>query len=232
MVYLKIITRWVFIICVPLLLLSASIACAANSLWLYRYCFTGYDVSEDTGIDDAQLEKAAETLIRYFNSGDEYVDIVVEKDGEPMVLFNEEETIHMKDVKELFRLDYQILLITLLYVIYYIGYFFFRRRGQWRELANTVLWGSGVTLGIMLALWVGMLLDFDRLFLQFHLLSFTNDYWSASGYMVRLFPSGFWYDAALLCAVGTAGAAALIGIVSVIYLIFYGKTLHLNKQVS
>ncbi|MFC1900448.1 DUF1461 domain-containing protein [Chloroflexota bacterium] len=212
MKYISLISRWIFILCIPVMLLTASIAYAANSLWLYKYSFSEYNVAASTGISDAELEKSARELISYFNSGDEYVDITLDKDGQSLDLFTQEEIIHMKDVKGLFRLDYFVLLGTLVYLIGYRVFCFLRYGRQYLpQIAGDAVRGSGITLAIILVLWIGMLLNFDWLFLQFHLLSFTNEFWSASGYMVKLFPSGFWYDAALTCVLFIAAAAAIIG---------------------
>jgi hypothetical protein len=113
--------RWLFILCLPVLLLAASVSVAANSLWLYKYGFEKYDISRETGLDSAELDKAARGLIGYFNSGDEYIDITVEKAGRPFSLFNEREVAHLKDVKGLFRLVYKVLLGSLVYALVYIG---------------------------------------------------------------------------------------------------------------
>ncbi|MFC2070869.1 DUF1461 domain-containing protein [Chloroflexota bacterium] len=230
MKYISIIARWIFILCIPVLLLTASIGCAANSLWLYKYSFSEYNVSDSTGLSEEELEKAARGLISYFRSGEEYVDITLEKDGQPFVLFNQEEIIHMKDVKGLFRLDYFVLLGTLVYIIGYRIICLFRYGRQYLpQLAKDAVWGSGITLGLILILWIGMLLNFDWLFLQFHFLSFTNEFWSAEGYMVMLFPSGFWYDAALFCVLFIAAAAAIIGGGAGGYLLLTRRSLHLRK---
>jgi len=228
-----IIARWIFILCLPVLLLTASIGYAANSLWLYKYGFGEYDVGETTGLTEVELEKAARGLISYFNSGEEYVDIVVEKDGISFDLFTREEKIHMKDVKGLFWLDYWILLGTLVYTLGYAGTGFFLRRGRYRrKLAWSMVAGSGITLALMLALWLGTLLNFDRLFLRFHLFFFTNEFWSAEGYMLQLFPGDFWYDTTIFCATLVVIAAAIIGVAAGGYLIFAGKNLHFQQEVS
>ncbi len=81
--------------------------------------------------------------------------------------------------------------------------------------------GSGLTIILVLALGLGALLDFDRLFLQFHLVSFTNELWlldPTKDYLIMLFPQGFWYDTALLCGGITAALAAILGGVSGGYL--------------
>ena len=73
--------KWLLILCLPVLLLTASIALAVNSQWLYQTGFERYDVSRTTGLAQTELNKVATGLIRYFNSGEETINLVVEKDG-------------------------------------------------------------------------------------------------------------------------------------------------------
>ncbi len=212
---LAIVAKWLFILCLPVLLLTASIGWAVNSLWLYKSGFEKYDVSQTTGLAESELEKAATGLISYFNSDEEYISLAVMKDGEPFELFSQREVIHLKDVKGLIRLDYRVLLGTLIYVLAYGAASLFRR--DWRRLAWGVAEGSGLTLILVLALGVGALLNFDQLFLQFHLISFANELWlldPTKDYLIMLFPQGFWYDAAIFCAGITAGLAVVLGGVS------------------
>jgi len=215
---LGIAAKWVFILCLPLLLLTASIGWAVNSFWLYTSGFDKYDVSQTTGLAQPELEKVARGLISYFNSGEEYITLTVIKNGEPFELFNQREVSHLKDVKGLIRLDYRVLLGTLIFALTYAGIsLFWRRKKYWRRLAWGVVGGSGLTLLLMLALGVGALFNFEQLFIQFHLLSFTNEFWMLdpmSDYLIMLFPAGFWYDAAILCAGITAGLAVVLGGVS------------------
>jgi len=222
--FLAITAKWVFILCLPILLLTASIACTLNSAWLYKYGFDKYDVSSTTGLADSELEKVAVGLIGYFNSGEEYIDLTVIKNDKPFVLFNQREIIHLKDVKGLVWLDYWVLLGTLIYALVYGGVsLFWHKRQYWRRLAWGVVSGSGITLALMLALGLGMLLGFDQLFLQFHLLSFANDLWQldpTSDYLMMLVPESFQYDVALLWTLGTAVGAMVLGGVAGGYLLF------------
>jgi uncharacterized membrane protein len=79
--------------------------------------------------------------------------------------------------------------------------------------------GSALTLGLMLLLGIGIMLDFDSLFYSFHLISFSNEFWSAAGNMLLLFPQGFWFDAVIYCAIFTAVVALVLGIIGGIYIV-------------
>jgi len=219
---LGIAAQWLFILCLPVLLLTASIGGAVNSLWLYKHGFHQYNISQATGLADAELENAAKGLIGYFNSDEEYISLTVVKDDQSFELFNQREIIHLKDVKGLIWLDYWVLLGTLLCALGYAGVsLFWRKRRYWRRLAWGAIGGGGVTLALMLALGLGTLLGFEQLFLQFHLISFANDFWlldPSKDYLIMLFPQGFWYDATLFCALATVVGAVILGGVAGVYL--------------
>jgi integral membrane protein (TIGR01906 family) len=220
---LGIAAKWLFILCLPILLLSVSLGWAINSLWLYQYGFEKYNISQTTGLVEPELEKAARGLISYFNSDEEYIDLTVVKDGKPFVLFNQREVAHLKDVKGLIWIDYYLFLATLVYVLGYAGVsLLWRRKRYWRRLAWGVVGGSGLTLVLMLALGLAALLNFDQLFLQFHLFSFANELWQldpSQDYLIMLFPQGFWYDATAFCVIATAGLAIILGGVAGGYLL-------------
>ena len=206
------VTKWLFILCLPMLLLSASIGGVANSLSLYHYGFTKYEVGRTTALSEVELDRAARGLIHYFNSSDEYISVTVVKDGQTFSLFKEVEVIHLRDVKGLFWLDYWVFLGTLIYALIYAGFLIWLK--GWRQLARGLVWGSGLTIGLMVVLGLSTMLDFDQLFLQFHMFSFTNEFWQlnpSQDYLIMLFPRGFWYDATLFIATATAVGAAVIG---------------------
>jgi len=226
---LGITAKWVFMLCLPFLLFTASLACTINSLWLYNYGFEKYGVSQATGLEDTELEKAASGLIGYFNSDEEYISLTVIKDGQPFELFNYREIVHLKDVKRLIWLDYRVLLGTLLYMLAYAGVcLFWRRPKYWRRLARGVVGGSALTLGLMLALGLVSLFAFDWLYWQFHVISFTgNDFWvldPTKDYLLMLV-QGVQYDAVILIFVATATGAVVLGGVSGLWLRFSRKQL-------
>jgi len=58
---LRLTAQWLFILCLPVLLLTASIGVAVNSIWLYEYGFEKYSVGQTTGLAEVELEKAAKS---------------------------------------------------------------------------------------------------------------------------------------------------------------------------
>jgi integral membrane protein (TIGR01906 family) len=210
---IKIVAQWIFILCLPALLLTASLSAAMNCRALYEYGFSKYDISRVTGLAPEELTKAADGLITYFNSSEEYIDVTVIKNGQPFTLFKEREVQHLKDVKGLFWLCYYVLIGTGTYALAYLGVTLFWWRDK-RRLGWSLVGGGGLTLVLMAAVGIMIALDFNQFFLQFHLLSFANDFWQlnpATDYLLMMFPDGFWFDATLFVALGTGIMAVILG---------------------
>jgi integral membrane protein (TIGR01906 family) len=206
--------KWLFMLSLPILLLTASLGWTTSSLWLYKYGFEKYNVGQTTSLASSELDKVARGLIGYFNSDEEYISLTVVKDNKLFALFKQREILHLKDVKGLIRLDYLLLAGTLVYVLAYTGFCLFWRKRRYRRLAWGLVGGGGITLGLMLALGLGAVFGFDQLFWQFHVLSFSNEFWRLDptrDYLIMLFPRDFFRDGALLCAGITIGLAIILG---------------------
>lgn len=210
--------QWLFIICLPVLLLTGSIGVVANglSLWLVDFGSARYEVSQTLAyagqeLNDAQLEQAYDDLVDYFNSGEEYISLTVVSDGQRVALFTPEEVIHFKDVKGLIWLDYWLCLGTLVYILAYTGINLFWLRDR-RRLAWGLVWSGGLTVVIILVLvLLDAILGFGELWYRFHLVFFSNEFWSAEGYMLLLFPERFFADAAVFCALVTVVVSLMLG---------------------
>lgn len=203
---MKTTAKWIFVACVPVLLLTAGIGIVAGglSLWPGEWGSERYEIRQTLAysglyLEQPELKGIYTGLVRYFWNGEEYIDLTVKQDGEDITVFTEEETIHFKDVKGLLRLDYGLCFGTLAYVIAFICLWIFRLKGR-RSLASGMVWGSGLTLFIILALVILYLFNgFGELWTQFHFVFFTNSFWSAEGYMLLLFPEQFFAEAAVFC---------------------------------
>jgi integral membrane protein (TIGR01906 family) len=211
--------RIVFILSLPAFFISASLALAFNSHWLYEYGFHKYRVSQTTGISQTDLDKSAAALIDYFNDREEFAVISVVQNGQTTQLLSPDEQLHFRDVKALVWLDYKVLMASFGMVLCFSLWSVLWRHGLNRHrLARSFIWGSALAIAAILALGVGSLFDFEGLFLQFHYLAFNNNYWYAPGNMTLLFPEGFWMDAALICLGFVAFLAVLSGTLSAVYL--------------
>jgi integral membrane protein (TIGR01906 family) len=195
---------------------------AANSRILYNYGFEKYNISQATGLADSELDKVAQGLIHYFSSDQESISLTVDKEGETLELFNAREVFHLEDVKGLFRMDYIVLLSTLGYPLSYIRVsFILGRLGFGRRLSRAVITGGLLTLFLMLAAGLATFFNFDDFFYQFHVFSFSNDFWQldpATDFLIMLFPQGFWYDATVAVALATAAAALVLSGTAWLYL--------------
>jgi len=212
---IKVIAYWLFIICFPLLLLTSTVRLGVSSTRIYEYGFDKYDISEVTKIDEPQLSGVATRLIDYFNSKAETPQLtVINKYGEEFELFHDYELIHLEDVKGLFQLDYRVQIVSLAYIIIYVLLFLLWRKDRWQDLAKGVRRGCALTLVLIAMLGIASIFNFERLFIQFHLISFSNPYWMldpSKDYLIMLFPEGFWKDAAFLGAGFIAAEALLLG---------------------
>ncbi len=183
-----------------------------NSLSLYTRGFQTYAVSETTGLSEEQLRQAAVTLIHYFNSLTESPQMtVVDSSGRQFELYHDYELIHLEDVKELFALNstLQALSLLLLVVIVAASLFFGRRLEVYRGLRN----GALATLALLAITAMAFVVDFDWMFVTFHLVAFDNPFWQLNpmtDYLIMLFPLGFWQDMSILAAAATGLMAASI----------------------
>ena len=211
----RIIVATLFIVLVPLLLITSSVRFVINLPALYSYGFDRYNIAEYTRIERNDLIAAGAQIRDYFNN-DERDLIIRTYVGGVLVesLYNEREIHHMRDVKALVRGVYLVQMLTLLFMaVYVLGGFWLRRADFWETLGQDVSRGGKLTLGLVVAVGLLALVGFNRLFLLFHLVSFSNDFWMLDprrDYLIAMFPQGFFFDATMLIAFCTIAAAAVL----------------------
>ena len=212
---LKIATACLFVLCFPLLLLTANLRFEVGELRLYEYGFNKYGISEVTGLEGSELTKASTGLIDYFNTSKDSAQIKVVKDGQEMDIFSQREIDHLNDVKGIIQLFYSVQWITLAYaLIYILAGFITRKRAFLRRLMQVVFFGGIFTLALFAFVGIWALIDFEGLFLTFHLTSFSNDLWMldpSKDYLIMMFPEGFFFDAALFLLGSTVVEALILG---------------------
>lgn len=224
-----------FIIAVPLFLVSVSVTWAVNDPNIYHRGFSKYQISLYTGITEADLRQAGADIRHYFNSSDEPLVLRSRVFGEEQEIFNQREVQHMRDVKGLIRGVYAVAVGSGVYLLgAAIAGLSWQRYRFVERLAKLSLWGGGLTLGLVLGVGLFALVGFDTLFLKFHQLSFANDFWQLdprTDYLVIMFPEGFWFDATMFVAALTVGSAALLIGLSGGYLMYHRMRLQNDQEV-
>ncbi|MEE9248636.1 MAG: TIGR01906 family membrane protein [Dehalococcoidia bacterium] len=202
------------VLAIPVLLTTSSLRFAINAGALYEYDFDQYDISLRTGIPRPELTRIGAEIRDYFNNDEEFIDPRATIYGEERQLFTQREIIHMKDVKGLVRGVYLLQWISLGYLLGYAALYATLRRGAALPLlARRALWGGGGTLVAILAIGLVSLVGFDALFLKFHQIGFSNDFWQLDPRvhkLIAMFPQSFFLDATIFVALMTIGQALLL----------------------
>lgn len=203
-----------FIILVPVFLITSSVRWVINFPGLYSYGFDKYSIPEYTGIQRDDLLDAGAEIRDYFSNDEErliirtfVLGVMVES------LYNQREITHMRDVKDLVKNVYRLQEIIGLYLLAFaaVGFYMSRRRFA-DSLLRVVSRGGAVTLGLVVAVGLLSLVAFNQLFLLFHLVSFSNDFWQLDprrDYLIAMFPQDFFFDATILIALSTIVMALL-----------------------
>lgn len=202
---LRIFLWWIFILSIPVLLVSTIVRLEIQCLPFYEYQYQKYHISEVTGFNDQQLRVITRHLIQYFNDEVESAQFVIDKNNKPMYLFHDYELVHLEEVKEVFQYVYRIQFISLGYFLFY---FLIHILGRGRKKMNH-FWtglrnGSILTIGMLTTLGIFIFFGFYQLFIQFHYLVFGDPQHSPwildprTDYLVMMYPLGFWQDATIL----------------------------------
>ena len=202
-----------FVLFIPLFLVSSSVIWAVNSPGLYERGFEKYNISRTTGINQEDLRQVGADLRRYFNNRSEPLGVRTRVLGVEQDIFNSREVLHMRDVKRLVWMVYGIATVSGIYLLLAAGVGAIFRPQFPREVARLFLWGGGLTIGLVVAIGLFALVGFDTLFLKFHQFSFSNDLWQLDArrdYLLMMFPQDFWLDATIWVATRAVAGAGLL----------------------
>ena len=138
--------------------------------------------------------------------------------------YNERELSHMSDVKNLIqtslKIGYGAIVVLLLFWFW-----------SWRKKWSGTFWrgvarGGLLTIGLIVAVLIGVATNFDALFRGFHAIFFKGNTWLfyTNDSLIRLFPEKLWSDAFLFMGIFSITGAIVLG--------FLGLRLSLRKNNS
>jgi integral membrane protein (TIGR01906 family) len=164
----------------------------------YQAEYQKYDQAETIRMRDEDLMKATDTLLDYLEDQRDDILVEAEVNGVNREVFNERETLHMVDVKNLYQnalkarwilLGGGLILMIVLMV----------RKGE--EKIPVFKDGFRCALGLLvlflafIGIWA--IADFDAFWVDFHYLFFDNDLFfldPAVSIMINMFPGNFFFD--------------------------------------
>ena len=206
------------IICVPLLLITTNVRIVLNSATMYDYGFNKYKIEKYTGIEFEQLQAAGQQIRDYFNNDLEQITINISLHGDNIPnLFNEREILHMYDVKNLVKMVYMVQLYSAILLSAGCVFMLFNSFTNRGILALKYIGRGGVfTFSLVIAVSILAIIGFDRLFLFFHLVSFSNDLWVLDprhDYLIAMFPQGFFFDCTVVIAFLTLVEGGILSLI-------------------
>jgi len=214
---------WIVTILVPLALMLTSIRLIINQTFLQFEYHTPNFPADPYGFTLEDRLKWAPIAVDYLlnDAGIDFLGNLTFPDGIP--LYNQRELSHMVDVKNLVQFSFRVweislgLLVGLGLAAWGARWSIDYRRGLGR--------GGWLTVGLLVAILIGVFLNFDALFTGFHRLFFTGDSWLFyfSDTLIRLFPMRFWQDAFILFGVISLVGGILLGI-------FMGRSVRASEE--
>jgi integral membrane protein (TIGR01906 family) len=201
---------FLFILSIPVALLTTNLKLAFNSEHLYTLGFERYEISQATRIPDSDLAQVAQKLISYWNSDEPY--FLHRFQGS--LIYSDKEITHLADVKNLVkglhRVHWASLGIILLNIV--LGLLLFRTVFL-AKLMRQVCLGGVFTLALIVITGVSLAVAFPALFRLFHELSFANDFWQLdprTDLLIQMFPEPFWYHSTMVVVLSTAAEAVVL----------------------
>lgn len=189
---------WLLVLAIPLWMLAGSTRLVATELYLQIEYGKANFPADPFGFSQDDRREYAPYAVRYLlnDQGIDYLGDLTFPDGHP--LYNERELRHMADVKAVAQTAFgwhTVLGIPLVGAILWLGLSAERRA----ILRRSLVYGGMVTLASVVALAIGVALNWDTFFEGFHRLFFESGTWrfEYSDTLIRLFPERFWFDAAL-----------------------------------
>ena len=186
----------------------------------YKKEYEKYRVTDDLNMKIDNVMAVTEHMMAYLIGKEEKLSIVTDVDGEYQDFFNEQDRLHMADVRNLFLgglklRNYAVILATILMIV------LMAKKADFRRLVpQGYLQALFVYLILAAILGVAMSIDFTSCFTLFHKLFFTNNLWifdPETDYMIRMLPEGFFSDMVIRVGVIFIVLLAVPGVTAVVY---------------
>lgn len=186
----------------------------------YQEEYEKYDVTEALDMQMNDVMAVTEYMMDYLIGKEEVLSVETDVDGKTQDFFNEQDRLHMEDVRNLFLGGFWFRTICLIVAALSLA-FLIRGEKDWKRLIQKAyFYALGVFVILILLLLICFSVDFTASFTVFHEIFFTNDLWlfdPATDYMIRMLPEGFFYDMVMRIGLVFCGGLVLLMVVMILW---------------
>lgn len=209
--------------CLIIAVLITSFQAAIYGDTKYRFYekeYEKYEVTEELNMEMPDVMAVTHYMMDYLIGREEVLSIETMVDGQRQDFFNEQDRLHMEDVKNLF-LGGLSLRWWLLGGFAVLTALFVWLKGDWKRwIPKAYFIGLGIFGVLTVILGALFASDFTKYFTIFHEIFFTNDLWMfdpETDYMIRMLPEGFFYDMVMRIGLVFAGLLLLLFAAAIIW---------------
>ena len=180
--------------------------------------YAKYNVGTTQSLNEKDLHFITKNVLEYLSDRRDNLDFAVNRDkAVNKDYFSDRDKSHMKDVKKIYMGLWNLAVVSS--IILAVSLFIAFRKPKYKESIHRFL-GIGAILGIIpiVILAVLMAVDFNKYFIIFHQIFFTNDLWLLDPQfdnLVNIFPEEFFLDMAVRICSGY-----IIGLLAILVLSF------------
>lgn len=206
---------------VIIILITAFEAGMYMDFGVYEKEYEKYDVLSELDMEMEDVMYVTYEMMYYLRGEREELSVMTTVEGAEQDFFNEQDRLHMKDVQDLFigglHLRAGAVIIFLICMIT-----LFIRKADWKYILSRSYQVVLAVFGVLAAvLGIAVAADFNRVFVMFHEIFFTNDLWifdPAEDYMIRMLPEGLFFDMVVRIGIIFISALLVLFITSIIFL--------------
>lgn len=164
---------------------------------IYQKEYEKYNVLSELDMEMDDVMYVTHEMMEYLRGNRQELSVTTIVEGREQDFFNEQDRLHMKDVRDLFigglhvrTGSFLILLLSLILLAVF-------KADLRRILSKSYQIMLGILAILILLLGISIVVDFSTVFTIFHKLFFDNDLWlfdPAQDYMIRMLPERLFYD--------------------------------------
>lgn len=168
------------IVLIPMAIIFANISLLATNYNFYLKIYKEQNIYDDFS-DTSILNRATSNLAGYFR-GNNMLDVKY---------YSEQAIMHMKDVKDLLNIAQTITYGSFFLLMLLVAYLIYKK--QIDKLTKAFILGTVSTIILTTVIAVSLAMNFQKMFIYFHLALFRNNYWlfDESDNLIKMFPQKF-----------------------------------------